>query len=148
MNVVMKYRQCMRVEENTMESRTKSFPPLPTWQWEDGGNITARREGLLTMSQRCVTTVLSLGLAFLMIVCADLAWAGSASPKVFGKTYGEWAAKWWQWALAGPAGENAVQDTTGEFCDANQPKGKVWFLAGTFGGTVTRTCTIPKRTQE
>ncbi|WP_241564681.1 signal protein [Nonomuraea polychroma] len=35
-----------------------------------------------------------------------------------------------------------MTDTTGEFCDRNQPD-DVWFLAGTFGGTVQRTCRIP-----
>ena len=65
------------------------------------------------------------------------------NPKILGKTYGEWAAEWWQWALAGPDGMNVVQDTTGEFCDLNQPAGNVWFLAGTFGGLAERSCTIP-----
>ncbi|MER5625124.1 signal protein [Streptosporangium sp. NPDC002544] len=35
-----------------------------------------------------------------------------------------------------------MTDATGEFCDRNQPE-DVWFLAGTFGGTVQRTCRIP-----
>jgi hypothetical protein len=65
--------------------------------------------------------------------------------KVYGKTYGEWAADWVQWAEAGPVGQNAVTDTTGEFCDENQPKKDVWFLAGTFGAIdVERDCTIPQ----
>lgn len=33
-------------------------------------------------------------------------------------------------------------DTTGANCAAGQ-SGKVWFLAGVFGGSVTRTCTVP-----
>lgn len=65
-------------------------------------------------------------------------------PEVFGKTYGEWAAKWVQWSEAGPVGSNAITDATGEFCNANQPKRDVWFLAGTFGQVgVERSCTIP-----
>jgi len=67
-----------------------------------------------------------------------------AQLKVHGKTYGQWAAEWVQWSEAGPAGQNAITDTTGKFCAANQPKKDVWFLAGTFGGLVERTCTIPK----
>jgi hypothetical protein len=71
--------------------------------------------------------------------------ARTGQPPVHGKTYGEWSAAWWQWALAGPEGKNAVKDTTGEFCDDNQPRGPVWFLAGTFGETgVERRCTIPR----
>ena len=66
-----------------------------------------------------------------------------ANPKVYGKTYGEWAAEWWKWALSFPDGRNPVQDETGELCDLGQ-RGPVWFLAGSFGVTgVERECTIP-----
>jgi hypothetical protein len=64
------------------------------------------------------------------------------SAVVHGKTYGEWSAAWWQWALLPPASRNPVVDATGEFADVGQ-SGPVWFLAGTFGGTAERTCTIP-----
>src|ERR1051325_2933921 len=60
----------------------------------------------------------------------------------YGHSYGEWAALWWQWVLAIPADENPLTDTTGEFCDVGQA-GPVWFLAGTFGSSVERSCTIP-----
>lgn len=66
----------------------------------------------------------------------------AANPKVYGKTYGEWSAAWWQWAGSIPSDTNPIADTTGEFCDLGQ-SGPVWFLAGTFGGTAERTCTIP-----
>ena len=60
-----------------------------------------------------------------------------------GKSYGEWAAEWWQWALGIPVSSNPLLDLTGENCAVNQPD-HVWFLAGTFGGEpVTRECTIP-----
>ena len=62
-------------------------------------------------------------------------------PKVFGKTYGEWSAEWVKWATASKAA--AIIDTSGKFCSVNQPKSGVWFLAGTFGGSAQRTCTIP-----
>lgn len=62
--------------------------------------------------------------------------------KPYGLTYGEWSAKWWQWALSIPSTTNPLTDTTGEFCGENQ-SGNVWFLAGTIGGSATRTCTIP-----
>lgn len=66
--------------------------------------------------------------------------------KPHGKTYGEWAAEWWQWALEAPASINPIVDTTGEHCTAGQT-GQVWFLAGTFGTSdVERTCTVPKGT--
>jgi hypothetical protein len=83
---------------------------------------------------------ISLGLALWHLPV----YAEPGQPPIYGKTYGEWSAAWWQWALAGPDGQNAVQDETGAFCALNQPPGKVWFLAGTFGRTgVDRTCTIP-----
>jgi hypothetical protein len=53
------------------------------------------------------------------------------------------AAQWWQWALAEPAPENVLLDTTGQFGALNQ-RGRVWFLAGNIGGgTTVRTVTVP-----
>jgi hypothetical protein len=62
--------------------------------------------------------------------------------KPYGLTYGEWTAKWWQWAFSMPEALNPLIDVTGENC-ANNQAGPVWFLAGTGGGAVTRECTIP-----
>ncbi|WP_218153942.1 signal protein [Nonomuraea pusilla] len=50
--------------------------------------------------------------------------------------------RWWTWAASEAESTNPVMDTTGEFCDRNQPE-DVWFLAGTFGGTLQRTCRVP-----
>jgi hypothetical protein len=41
-----------------------------------------------------------------------------------------------------PEADNPSIDDTGRNC-ANNQTGPVWFLAGTFGGAVTRECTIP-----
>jgi hypothetical protein len=68
----------------------------------------------------------------------------------FGKTYGQWAARWWQWALAIPASADSAQnlnpllDETGADCAEGQ-SGKVWFLAGVFNatGSAERRCTVP-----
>ena len=60
----------------------------------------------------------------------------------FGNTYGEWSAQWWQWVLSIPAATNPNLDTTGANCGMGQA-GPVWFLAGAFGGTFTRFCTVP-----
>jgi hypothetical protein len=60
----------------------------------------------------------------------------------YGLTYGEWTARWWQWIYSMPEQDNPAVDETGEDC-ANNQSGPVWFLAGTFGGTVIRDCTIP-----
>jgi hypothetical protein len=62
--------------------------------------------------------------------------------KPYGLSYGDWSAKWWQWAYGIPFSTNPIYDTTGADCSLNQ-SGPVWFLAGTAGMPVTRTCTIP-----
>jgi hypothetical protein len=61
----------------------------------------------------------------------------------FGKTYAQLSAAWWQWVLGIPQATNPQLDTTGEFCEVNQPASPFWFLAGTFGGDAARSCTIP-----
>jgi hypothetical protein len=59
-----------------------------------------------------------------------------------GKSYSQWAAEWWQWALETPADVNPLLDTTGDHCAEGQ-RGHVWFLAGSFSpGPVKRQCTI------
>lgn len=60
----------------------------------------------------------------------------------YGGTYGEFSARWWQWLLSIPAAVNPNLDTTGEHCALGQYD-DVWFLAGNFGGSSVRTCTIP-----
>jgi len=62
--------------------------------------------------------------------------------KPYGLTYGEWTAKWWQWAFSMPEPINPMIDDTGRNC-ANNQTGPVWLLAGTGGGAVSRECTIP-----
>ena len=63
----------------------------------------------------------------------------------YGKTYGEWAAAWWQWVSSFPADSNPLFDETGELTAVGQ-SGNVWFLVGTTGPgdtSATRTATIP-----
>ncbi len=71
----------------------------------------------------------------------------------YGMSYGEWSAKWWQWAFSLPVDNHPLFDTAD--CSTGQT-GHVWFLGGTFtavpgpGGTLigsaTRTCTVPAGT--
>jgi hypothetical protein len=72
--------------------------------------------------------------------------ATAASPVVevqtYGTTYGELSARWWQWLLSIPAAVNPNLDQSGANCALGQYD-DVWFLAGAFGGTVVRTCTVP-----
>jgi hypothetical protein len=67
---------------------------------------------------------------------------GIASPKPAASPAEKIQGRWWTWASSEGESTNPVTDTTGEFCDRNQPE-DVWFLAGTFGGTLQRTCRVP-----
>ncbi|MGH7200678.1 MAG: hypothetical protein ACREJB_08750 [Planctomycetaceae bacterium] len=103
---------------------------------------------------------------FLMVGAAALLFLAAAAPGLakgrgnpnpgvlppqshaFGQSYGEWGADWWNWAFSSPIEVNPLTDTTGEFCDTNQPDGPVFFLAGFLdltgtGGPVMRDCTVP-----
>jgi hypothetical protein len=57
--------------------------------------------------------------------------------------YEQQVEEWTKWALAQPhSTASPIADETGEFCNVDQ-SGDVFRLAGTFGGPVERTCTIP-----
>jgi hypothetical protein len=62
--------------------------------------------------------------------------------KPFGRTYREWSADWWRWALSIPPAYMPIIDPTGDSCAVGQ-HGPVWFLSGTFGETVVRHCAVP-----
>jgi hypothetical protein len=63
----------------------------------------------------------------------------SAQP--YGRSFGEWTAAWWQWAISMPITANPLMETAE--CDAGQ-SGPVWFLGGSFvNATTTRECTLP-----
>jgi len=67
----------------------------------------------------------------------------SVEEKHYGLTYGEWNAKWWEWAISIPADKTPMKDLTGNRCATNQ-SGPVWFLAGSWDlGKTIRNCTIP-----
>ena len=92
-----------------------------------------------------VTVVfVGLMLAGAILVSPAASSAAQVIPRssAFGNTYGEWSARWWQWLLSIPAATNPNLDPTGANCGEGQT-GQVWFLAGTFGGSFTRTCTVP-----
>ncbi|MGP1385783.1 MAG: hypothetical protein ACTS2F_19650 [Thainema sp.] len=66
----------------------------------------------------------------------------SPDSEVAGKTIGEWTVDWWQWALGQSSPNDAFSDTTGENAGVNQ-SGPIFFVAGTTGGSATRTFTVP-----
>jgi hypothetical protein len=64
---------------------------------------------------------------FVALIGATVAFAANPNPGVlppnshpFGRTYGEWSAKWWQWAVSIPASNSPITDTTGANCAVNQ----------------------------
>jgi hypothetical protein len=109
-------------------------------------NTSHQEPGVLMLS------VLITG-GLLISAIASLAWGLSSNSNVslqiypldskpYGMTYGEWTAKWWQWAISISKDTNPGGDNTGKECALKQG-GPVWFLAGTFGGAATRTCAVP-----
>lgn len=65
---------------------------------------------------------------------------GSSEPPVLSSA--ELQGRWWSWVSAGPDESDPVADQDGSSCARSQPD-DVWFLAGTYGESVQRTCTIP-----
>jgi hypothetical protein len=97
-----------------------------------------------------VRTMAFVVLTLLLVVAAGPAAARNSNPQVIppqanahGRTYGEWATKWWSWAFQ--QAFVPVNDPDGSHC-ADGQRGKVWFLAGTSEGSATRECTIPSGT--
>lgn len=93
----------------------------------------------------------ALGLALLLPACGGTDDAVETVPALdpsqvqFGKSYEDWTVAWWRWAMSVPGSVNPVLDTTGEFCHEGQDDASpVFFLAGTVGGTVARTCAAAK----
>ncbi|MDP9287455.1 MAG: hypothetical protein M3P08_04575 [Thermoproteota archaeon] len=66
----------------------------------------------------------------------------SVDSKPYGMAYTTWIDKWWQWLVSIPQSSNPANDATGKNCGLGQ-NGRVWFLAGTNGGSAERTCVIP-----
>lgn len=98
------------------------------------------------MKNRIATmmTVIAIMMLVPMVAVAENLNPGVLPPHStsHGLTYGDWSAKWWQWGLGIPVDKNPILDTTGANCAEGQ-SGTIWFLAGTFGDNVTRSCTIP-----
>jgi hypothetical protein len=66
-----------------------------------------------------------------------------ADPQPYGMSRTIWTEKWWLWLHSIPKPVNPANDTTGEQCARNQVEPNMWFLAGTFGKLVKRTCLVP-----
>lgn len=62
--------------------------------------------------------------------------------QIGGLTLDEAGAEWWRWVLETPVSTSPQLDQTGAFCSENQTGADPFFLAGAFGETLTRTCTV------
>jgi len=73
---------------------------------------------------------------------------GAVPPQAYphGLSYGQWQARWNQWAYSLPIPDNPGFDETGAKC-ANGQTGHVWFTSFvSHDGTTTRACSIPSGT--
>jgi len=81
--------------------------------------------------------VVAVGIAPLC-ASADVVPVGQS---VAGQSQGQWTATWWQTMLAIPPAQNPILDPDGSFASGGD-LGDVFLLAGTFGGTASRSVTI------
>lgn len=93
-------------------------------------------------------------MAFLVVAPASVNTASASEYKrrvevvepgrtLFGKSYNELTGEWSNWIQKEPLETNPASDPDGRFCHLNQ-RGKIWYLAGTFGGVDDRTCEVPR----
>jgi hypothetical protein len=94
------------------------------------------------MNRNLRTLVTMLALALAPPALAELE-AVTAGPVADGAAFRDLSAAWWQWLISVPTPVNPILDETGEHCVVGQ-RGSTWFLAGTFGGAVTRSCAVPE----
>jgi hypothetical protein len=59
----------------------------------------------------------------------EILFAAGSSP--YAITYGEWTARWWQWAYSIPKDVHPAYEDSGKYCSQGQG-GPVWFLAGSY----------------
>lgn len=94
------------------------------------------------MKTKIAFATLSLLVGTLTLGAASVT-ADDTNPKFYGRTVGQWSALWWNWATAFSLAETPPAQEGKVDCSLGQPPGKVWFLAGSFEGTVERFCRVP-----
>src|SRR5688572_22112145 len=94
------------------------------------------KAAVLTLVLVLPATLISAGMSPALAATSIGVFDPDSSP--YGKTYGEWSADWWTCAVN--TGFAAFSDTP-ESCNVGQTE-PVWFLAGTFGGSAERICTV------
>jgi hypothetical protein len=106
------------------------FKPFHTWRWVAGSLL------LVTLVMGCG----GLEKGGQPVISTPNAGVFAPSSTPYGKTYGEWSALWWQWALRTPERESPM--THADKAPV-EDAGPVVFLAGTFGMGAERSCTVP-----
>lgn len=86
--------------------------------------------------------IVSIALLFSLNAAANGVLVVDPGQLVAGQSQLSLAEKWTQWALGIPASTNPIADPDGAFGNINN-NGSVFFLAGTFSGSATRTITAP-----
>jgi hypothetical protein len=103
-------------------------------------------------SLRIAAVVLTAGIALSSSLPIDAAGRGQPldpTRRHFGTSYQELAGDWWNWAVQFPLATNPITENGPVDCSRGQ-SGKIWFLAGNFGGVAgeanpaVRTCAIPR----
>src|SRR5262249_13682980 len=84
--------------------------------------------------------VLTTGLGLVPAPEARPAFLSPRAPGL-GVSQGEWSARWWQWAVSYPDGENPLTDTTGAFAHLGD-MGPIFFLSASTGPPTSRTVTV------
>jgi hypothetical protein len=97
-------------------------------------------------------TIVALSVILALSLATPVAFGeASQDPQAYGKGSAALAADWWTWALSKPTAESPlIGDYSDDRCDG-QPvtstRGDTWFLAGSLGDSVERTCDVPADTQ-
>jgi hypothetical protein len=96
-----------------------------------------------------------IAVAIVLLPQSQLLAGNNKSPRIapiqsqpYGRSYGEWATAWWQWAVAQPFEGHPLFDFLSPAdCDVKQ-HGRVWFLGGTFASMpgIVRECVVPAGT--
>jgi hypothetical protein len=82
---------------------------------------------MMRMLRRCAVAAFAVtlaGAAFLPGSSrADPPGVVPANEILFGHTYGDWAAQWWEWALSMPAAANPLLDAPNTDCSTGRSEG-------------------------
>ncbi|MCP5249290.1 MAG: PEP-CTERM sorting domain-containing protein [Candidatus Accumulibacter sp.] len=107
----------------------------------DKGETMKRKS--MTQGARALAAAATLTGALLAVPTAEAAVTVLApGSSVAGKTIGQWSEAWWQWAFSLDATDNPFTDGS-QAAASNGQSGPVFFLAGTTGGTATRSFSVP-----